>query len=343
MKTPLRKGFTTGTAAAAAAKAAVIMASTGRLPNEVKVTLPGGLTTLDIKTFAASRHLTGWSTASVIKDGGDDPDVTSGLEITAAVRVKNNDGDEVIIKGGEGVGVVTKAGLQIPVGSHAINPVPLAMIQTAVREAVPNGIIEVEIIVPDGEKAALRTFNSKLGILGGISIIGTTGIVEPMSVEAVKASIACELDVAYAENSLRVYLSPGKIGEDSIKSIFTGIHVVQMSNFIGHSLHYARTKGFRDVVVGGHPGKLAKLLMGYFDTHSGKSPQAAGFVAKVFGLKGEYNTVEEIIEHVQDTEKFNSLASDIAAKIKTLYGFSSVEVLLFDMKRHLIGASACTK
>lgn len=343
MKTTLRKGFTTGTAAAAAAKAAVIMASTGRLPQEVSVTLPGGLTTLDIKTCAASRHMTGRTTASVIKDGGDDPDVTSGLEIIAAVRIKNNDGADVVIKGGEGVGVVTKAGLQIPVGAHAINPVPLAMIRTAVREAVPNGIVEVEIIVPDGEKAAQRTFNSRLGIRGGISIIGTTGIVEPMSVEAVKASIACELDVAYAENSSRVYLSPGKIGEDSIKSVVPGVHVVQMSNFIGDSLQYTRDKGFREVIVGGHPGKLAKLLMGYFDTHSEKSPQAAGFVARYLGLEGEYNTVEEIIEQVQNTTKFNSIASDIAAKIKTLYGFSSVEVLLFNMKKQPIGEAACTE
>ncbi|WP_420267043.1 cobalt-precorrin-5B (C(1))-methyltransferase CbiD [Candidatus Magnetominusculus dajiuhuensis] len=344
MNPALRKGFTTGTAAAAAAKAAAIMALSGRLPEVVSVTLPGGISTLAINIRAASRHDSkDRSTASVIKDGGDDPDATNGLEITAAIRVINHDGAEVIIKGGDGVGIVTKAGLQIPVGAHAINPVPLAMIRTAVREAVPNGLIEVEIIVPDGQRAAGKTFNSRLGILGGISIIGTTGIVEPMSVEAIRATIRCDLDVAYEENSLRVYLSPGKIGEDSLRSIFHGVHVVQMSNFIGDSLHYAATKGFREVVIGGHPGKLAKLLMGYFNTHSGKSPQAAGFVAKYFGLKGEYNTVEQIIGHVQNTEKFNSLAYDIAAKIKTLYGFSSVDVLLFNMKKQPIGAAACTK
>ncbi|MBF0555080.1 MAG: cobalamin biosynthesis protein CbiD [Nitrospirae bacterium] len=352
MNPALRKGFTTGTAAAAAAKAASILALTGRLPEEVSVTLPGGLRTLAIKIRAASHQDgKGRSAASVIKDGGDDPDATSGLEITAAAslinsqidKMINNDGAEVIIKGGDGVGVVTKAGLQIPVGAHAINPVPLLMIRTAVREAIPEGIVEIEIIVPDGQRAAAKTFNSRLGILGGISIIGTTGIVEPMSVEAIKATIRCELDVAYEENSLRVYLSPGKIGEDSLKSIFHGVHVVQMSNFIGNSLQYARDKGFREALIGGHPGKLAKLLMGYFDTHSGKSPQAAGFVARYFGLEGEYNTVEQLIEHVQNTEKFNPLAYDIAAKIRTRYGFSSVDVLLFNMKKQPIGVATCIK
>lgn len=351
MKTPLRKGFTTGTAAAAAAKAASILAFTGRLPDEVTVTLPGGLRTLDIKIRGASINhgINGRSAASVIKDGGDDPDATSGLEIIAAMSLINTqpDGAEVIIKGGVGVGVVTKAGLQIPVGAHAINPVPRSMIRTAVREAVPAGLskslIEVEILVPDGRRAAEKTFNSRLGIIGGISIIGTTGIVEPMSVEAIKSAIVCELDVAYAENSSTVYLSPGKIGEDSLRSIFHGVHVVQMSNFIGDSLQYAKAKGFKETVIGGHPGKLAKLLMGYFDTHSGNSPQAAGFVAGYFGLEGEYNTVEEIIERVKKTKKFDAMAYDIAVKIRALYGFSSVGVYLFNMKKQPIGAAQCTR
>ncbi|KWT94656.1 cobalt-precorrin-5B (C(1))-methyltransferase CbiD [Candidatus Magnetominusculus xianensis] len=350
MKPTLRKGFTTGTAAAAAAKAATILAFTGHLPNEVKVTLPEALRTLDIKIHKASHHhgINGRSAASVIKDGGDDPDATSGLEIIAAMSLINTQpsrygGAEVIIKGGDGVGIVTKAGLQVPVGAHAINPVPLSMIRTAVREAVPSGLIEVEIIVPEGQKAAQKTFNSRLGIIGGISIIGTTGIVEPMSVEAIKSAITCELDVAYEENSSTVYLSPGKIGEESLKSIFHGVHVVQMSNFIGDSLQYAMTKGFKKAVIGGHPGKLAKLLMGYFDTHSGNSPQATGFVAGYFGLEGEYNTVEEIIEYMQNTKKFDAMAYDIAVKIRALYGFSSVGVYLFNMKKQPIGAAACTR
>jgi cobalt-precorrin-5B (C1)-methyltransferase len=358
--TPLRKGFTTGTAAAAAAKAAAVMAFTGKLPDEVAVTLPDGLTTLDIKINPggnarnnqngnARNNQTGNAlnnqsgTASVIKDGGDDPDATSGLEIIATVRLISKHGSDVIIKGGEGVGMVTKAGLQIPIGTHAINPVPRAMIRNAVREAVPEGTVEVEIIVPDGQRAAAKTFNHRLGILGGISIIGTTGIVVPMSTEAIKATIRCELDVAFEEQASRVYLSPGKIGEDSLKSIFPGVRVVQMSNFIGCSLRYARDKGIKEAVIGGHPGKLAKLLMGYFDTHSGKSPQAAGFVARYFGLRTEYNTVEEIIENTQNLEKFDSLAYDIAAKIKALYGFSSVGVYLFDMKKQPIGAATCIR
>lgn len=344
MTPTLRKGFTTGTAAAAAAEAAAILAATGSLPDEVNITLPGGLRTIAIKTQPASlRHIDCTYAASVIKDGGDDPDATSGLEIIAAVRLLNPQGGDVFIKGGDGVGVVTKAGLQCPVGAAAINPVPQKMILTALRKIIPDGTVEVEIIVPDGKQAALRTFNGRLGIIGGISIIGTTGIVEPMSVEAIKATIACELDVAFEENSSKVYLSPGKIGEDSLKAIFAGIRVVQMSNFIGDALSYAATKGFRHIIIGGHPGKLAKLLMGYFNTHSGNSPQATGFVAKLFGLKGEYNTVEEIISQSQNSAKFDLLAYEIAAKIRTLYGFSAVDVLLFNMNKQRIGASACTR
>ncbi|MCG6553801.1 MAG: cobalt-precorrin-5B (C(1))-methyltransferase CbiD [Candidatus Magnetominusculus sp. LBB02] len=343
MKTELRKGFTTGTAAAAAAKAASMFAATGTLSDNVSITLPDGLTVLDIKTRPASRrHQSGFA-ASVIKDGGDDPDATHGLEIIAAVRFINNGGTEVTIKGGKGVGMVTKPGLQIPVGTHALNPVPRSMIRAAVREAVPTGLVEVEIIVPDGEAAAAKTFNSRLGIIGGISIIGTTGIVEPMSMEAVKAAVACELDVAYEENSSRVYLSPGKIGEDALKAVFPGVHVVQMSNFIGDALLYAKKKGFKEVVVGGHPGKLAKLLMGYYDTHSKNSPQAAGFVAKLFGLEGQFITVEEIIEYVKNRDKFNVLAHDIAAKINSQFSFSSVETLLFNMKKQLIGRAVCIR
>ncbi|NOY63857.1 MAG: cobalamin biosynthesis protein CbiD [Nitrospirae bacterium] len=356
----MRKGYTTGTCAAAAAKAAAMaLRESGIRGKEsreitVEITLPKGkgvsLKAL-IKEVAED-----YAVASVIKDAGDDPDVTDGVEIVAKVvvlksevRSQKSEGKEgVIIKGGRGVGIATKAGLQVPVGASAINPVPRMMIKEAVKEVLGDKPVEVTIEVPEGEEIAKKTFNPRLGISGGISIIGTTGIVEPMSLEALKATIRCEIDVAVEESGGRsqqrgvIYLAPGKIGEETLKNLFGDIRVVQMSNFIGEALEYARTKGIERVTLGGHPGKLAKILMGYYDTHSRNSPQATGFVAEYLGVKGEFNTVEEIIMQISHSSpaqerKFSELAKDIAEKIGREFGFSHIEIFLFDMKKNLIG------
>ncbi len=354
----MRKGFTTGAAATAAAKAAAILLAgsqgpegrSRRLTGFVEIQLPDGkkiclkIQNPELRT----RNSELIARASVIKDAGDDPDVTNGMEIIAEVKKLDHAGD-IVIKGGEGVGVVTKPGLQIPVGEAAINPVPIEMIKKAVREVLPEGGILVEISVPRGREVAEKTFNQRLGIVGGISIIGTTGIVEPMSLEALEATIRCEIDVAWEEvrgASSALFLAPGKIGENALKRLFGDIRVVQMSNFVGFALEYAREKGIADIVIGGHPGKLAKIMMGYFDTHSGNSPQATGFVAEFLGLNSEFNTVEEIIQSVQKVsgsgQTFFDLAAGIAEAIRDRFGFRTVEICLFDMKKELTGRGKCT-
>lgn len=373
----LRKGYTTGTCAAAAAKAAAQVLKSGVRSQEgspanqrfagaeesgvdrkieVEIVLPKG----EIVKFEAHIKDVGedYAVASVIKDAGDDPDVTGGAEIVARVTLKESGvrgqesggKDKIIIKGGKGVGVVTKPGLQVPAGEPAINPVPRRMIKDAVKEVLGDATVEVTIEVPDGEKLAEKTFNPRLGIRGGISIIGTTGIVEPMSLEALKATVQCEIDVALAEVGNRksefgsqvpkIYFSPGKIGEDALRRIFGDIRVVQTSNFVGFALQYAKDRGVKEVVFGGHPGKLAKILMGYYDTHSRNSPQATRFVSEFLGIEGEFNTVEEIIEAIgkrQEATGFDRLAEEIAKKISEDFSFIHTGVYLFDMKKTLIG------
>lgn len=416
---PLRKGFTTGTCAAAAAKAAAMALKESEVRSQkskvwskesevrrgplkiedffwqrsqesgevmVDIVLPEGKRVSMTALIKEVRE--DYAIASVIKDAGDDPDVTDGAEIVAKVRRlvrsqksgvkrdrrktedllehKSQGAEGIIIKGGRGVGVVTKPGLQIPVGEPAINPTPRKMIKEAVQEVLGETPVEVTIEVPDGRALAAKTFNPRLGIVGGISIIGTTGIVEPMSLEALKATVRCEIDVAIEESKVRsqesegvpekskifwgrgarsvLYLAPGKIGEDALKRLFGDIRVVQTSNFIGFALEYTKDKGIRNIVYGGHPGKLAKIMMGYYDTHSRNSPQATDFVAKYIGINGKFNTVEEIIKKTKASsesdlwsERFSHLARDIATKIGNDFGFSTVEVYIFDIKKELIG------
>jgi cobalt-precorrin-5B (C1)-methyltransferase len=348
----LRKGLTTGTCAAAATKAAALLLTYKNLKNQkikrgdfvsVEITLPIGIR----KTVNARVLDIGHSYAicSVIKDAGDDPDITDGAEIIVRLKISASESPEQIaIKGGRGVGVVTRPGLQVPVGKPAINPIPRRMIKEAIRDVLGQTPVEVTIEVPEGEALAKKTFNPRLGIIGGISIIGTRGLVEPMSQEAIKATVKCEIDVAVAETSEIVYLAPGKIGEESLKRIFGNIRVVQMSNFIGEALRYVKDKNIKRIVIGGHPGKLAKILMGYYNTHSQNSPQAAGFVARYLGLQRNFNTVEEIIEFIyaennELKERLERLASEIARKIADDFDLKDVKVYLFDMKKNLIGGN----
>ncbi|GBE00940.1 cobalt-precorrin-6A synthase [bacterium BMS3Abin08] len=361
----LRHGYTTGVCAAAAAKAGAILlrgfladGGAGTGVSDVRICLPGGkLVKIAIsETKVLTKGRSPETYAAVLKDAGDDPDVTDGLEIVARVRLIEGE-KGVVIKGGTGVGVVTGPGLQVRAGEPAINPVPCRMIRDAVRGVIPEGGVEVEISVPGGEEVAEKTFNPRLGIVGGISIIGTTGIVVPMSVDALKATIRCEIDVAYEEakprdskpgieDSKPLFLVPGKIGEDAVKALFGDIRIVQMSNFVGHALSYASKRGFRNIALGGHPGKLAKILMGYYDTHSKNSPQAKEFVADFLGVRGDFNTVEEIVRSRENAagadcnerkKTLSDLAREIARKINDDFGFKSTIVCLFDMKKNLIG------
>jgi len=261
----VRTGYTTGACAAAAAKAATIALLKQEEVKRVEISLPGGQSAPFEITHCTFDK--GKASCSVIKNAGDDPDVTDGAEIQATVQWGNGLG--ITISGGGGVGVVTKPGLEIPVGMPAINPVPRQMILQSVREAIEDTLngkgIEVTISVPGGEELAKRTLNSRLGIVGGISILGTTGIVIPYSVNAYTACISQALDVAVACGCQEAVLTTGRRSEkfaqkelDLPEECF-----IQAGDFIGYSLEECARKGLAKATIWGMIGKISKLAAGH--------------------------------------------------------------------------------
>ena len=265
----LRCGYTTGTCAAAAAKAAAEMLLSGKTVSSVKITVPKGIT---LELAAAGQILSENSAkCSVVKDSGDDPDITDGAEISAEVS-KTESG--IFITGGKGVGTVTRPGLDQPVGEYAINSVPRRMIKQAVSEAADKygykGGFKIVVSVPAGEDIARKTFNPRMGIEGGISIIGTTGIVEPMSNSAVTDTIRAEAGIRRAEGKNILFLTVGNYSEDFISKEYPAIkdQCVMCSNFIGDALDIGVSLGFEKILLTGHIGKLIKLGSGIMNTHS---------------------------------------------------------------------------
>lgn len=265
----LRCGYTTGSCAAAAAQAAVVLLLTGRLPDTVHLRTPKGvLLTLYPEDATATNET---ASCCIRKDSGDDPDVTNGIAIYAQARLIETD---VCILGGEGVGRVTRPGLSVPMGQAAINPGPQRQIreaiQTVMRMLGYSGGIEITISAKDGARIAAQTYNEHLGIIGGISILGTSGIVEPMSESALMETTHLELDSLYAQGQRSVLICPGNYGTD-----FARDHLqldlsraVKCSNFIGDALDYAAWKGFSHIFLVGHAGKLVKIAAGIMNTHS---------------------------------------------------------------------------
>lgn len=266
MSKPMRNGITTGTCAAAAAKAA-ILSWKGMAIEQVDVATPQGrILTVPIADAGANEK-SGW--AKVIKDAGDDPDITNGVSIEAVVEMRLQSGIEIMA--GEGVGAVTKPGLSVPVGQPAVNPGPRIMIEKAVSESLPPGWgAVVTITIPRGVELAKRTLNPALGIVGGLSIIGTTGIVEPMSEEAFKNSLTPQVNMVKALGYDSIVFAPGKIGQDIAVNRYKlpGETVVQTSNFIGHMLEFAAAQGMKQVLLFGHLGKVVKIAAGVFHTHN---------------------------------------------------------------------------
>lgn len=265
----LRRGWTTGTCAAAAAEAAALLLLTGRAPAELRLETPGGLTfTLPVE----QPHLDGdAAVCTVRKDAGDDPDITNGVGISAAVRSTS---EGVTIDGGAGVGRVTRPGLAMPVGAAAINPGPRAQITAALERAAHEcgytGGFSVIISAENGEELAKQTYNEHLGVVGGLSILGTSGIVEPMSEKALVDTILLELDSLYAGGQRTAFLCPGNYGADFARDTL-GLDLekaVKCSNFIGEALDHAVFRGFDDILLVGHAGKLVKLAAGVMNTHS---------------------------------------------------------------------------
>ncbi len=356
----LRYGFTTGSCAAAAAAAAAQMLLTDTAVTGAVITLPGG----EQAAFAIEQIDRSKSSVSccVIKDGGDDPDATHGAEIFAAVKKTGEPG--IRIGGGEGVGMVTAKGLQIPVGEAAINPVPRRMIRENLqRIAEENSFdleqegLEVVISVPGGAEIAKKTYNPRLGIVGGISILGTTGIVDPMSEKALVDTIKAVIDKQYAENPERILIAPGNYGRDFCREY---LHLdieraVPVSNYIGEALDYIKYKGFEQILLVGHTGKLIKLAAGVMNTHSAYADARMEVIGVHSAICGaDQDTVRGIMECVTTDQAFDLLkerpyyaAVKDAILEKVLYHLkfrlkeaADIEVVLFTGDRNHVMKSA---
>ena len=267
----LRRGYTTGSYAAAASKAAAMMLLGGKTLESVYLMTPRGIgLTLTVHEIV---HGENFVSCGIVKDSGDDPDVTNGMMVYARVE-KTDTSREILIDGGEGIGRVTKPGLDQPAGNAAINSTPRRMITEELRQVSEDcgytGGLRVIISAPAGVEIAKKTFNPRLGIVGGLSILGTTGIVEPMSDEAVVETIRTELSMRAASGKTAVLFTPGNYGADYIKN---ELHIdpeiaVTTSNFIGDAFALAAEFGFRGALLVGHIGKLIKVAGGMFNTHS---------------------------------------------------------------------------
>lgn len=340
----MRTGYTTGACSAAAVKAAVLMMTGSDQPSKVDITLANGeRVTMPVKTAFVTDEQHGHGT--IIKDSGDDPDITNGCKVAADVFWAD-DGD-VFFEAGVGVGIVTKNGLSVPKGEPAINPGPRGMITNALRE-VTSKPVRVRISIPGGEELAKKTFNPRLGVVGGLSILGTTGIVRPFSNSAVRASIVCLMDVAITAGHTSLLFTPGNIGMKAAVGLFnvTLERIVEVGNEWGYMIDKAAEKGVTRLSLVGHPGKLAKLPSGYWQTHSKNSPIATQFISRVakeeLGIKTvESETVEGIFEALTFSKK-KALADMVAKKISKAIenrtrGKIKVSVALVNMKSELTG------
>lgn len=265
----LRCGYTTGSCAAAAAKAAAATLLSGIVCTTITIDTPKGIPVLmQVLKIQADQHQV---TCAVIKDSGDDPDVTDGILICAAAERTNE--KRIQVNGGQGVGKITKPGLACPVGEPAINPVPRSMIISEVEKACTEneytGGLIITISVPEGEAIAPKTFNPRLGITGGISILGTTGIVEPMSEKALIDTIRLEMNQQKEKGHKNLLVCPGNYGENFAR-IILGLErdIIHCSNYVGEMLDFTVELGFEGLLMIGHAGKLVKLAAGIMNTHS---------------------------------------------------------------------------
>ena len=327
----LRYGYTTGSCAALAASAAARMLLTGKPVELACLMTPKGIP-LEVEIEEA--HIgPDHARCAARKDAGDDVDVTDGLLIFAEVCCNSNSG--ISIAGGEGVGRVTRPGLDQPVGEAAINRVPRRMIEEAVQaachEAGYTGGLSVIISVPGGEAVAQRTFNPHLGIEGGISIIGTSGIVEPMSVQALIDTIEAELRMHRAEGADRVVLTPGNYGETFLGSGLALGHIphAKCSNYIGDAIDLAASIGYRELLLVGHIGKLVKVAGGIMNTHSSVADGRAEIMAAHAALCG---ATQETVAAIMDSSTTDA-ALDILESVDLVEPVTNG--LLMGIQRHL--------
>ena len=334
----LRKGWTTGACATAAVKAAYTALLTGAFPNPVVITLPKG----EQPSFplALAEKGEGFARVGITKDAGDDPDVTHGALIIATVRMG---GTGIRFKAGEGVGIVTKAGLPIGVGEPAINPVPRQMMIAEI-ERLGGRDVEIEISIPGGVEIALKTWNGRLGIVGGLSILGTTGVVNPFSCAAWIASIHRGIDVARANGLTHVAGCTGSTSEDAVRAAY-GLPLeamLDMGDFAGGVLKYIRNHPVQRLTIGGGFGKMVKLAQGEMDLHSGRSQVDFAWLATRVpeALRANVLAANTALEVLQLTG--NDLAQQVAkealAQAMSVVGAAvAVDVMVVSREGKVIG------
>jgi cobalt-precorrin-5B (C1)-methyltransferase len=351
---PLRRGWTTGTCATAAAKAAFSALVSGEFLDPVEVTLPRGERPSFV--LALTRKEGDSATAGVIKDAGDDPDVTHGALVLATVRLGAS-GAGVTFRAGEGVGTVTRPGLPVPPGEPAINPVPRRMIRDAIAEvagaAGRAADAEVEIAIPGGEALAAKTINGRLGIVGGLSILGTTGIVVPYSCSAWIHSIHRGIDVARAAGITHVAGATGASSEAAVQKLYglPEIALIDMGDFVGGMLKYVRAHPLPRVTIAGGAAKMSKLAQGLIDLHSKRGEVDRALLANFArGAGGSQELAARIIAANTAAEAFAlagaegvALGDEVARAARqtaerVIAGRDvTIEVVLFDRDGVLIG------
>jgi cobalt-precorrin-5B (C1)-methyltransferase len=344
----LRKGWTTGACALAASVAAFTALRTGRFPDPVTVRLPGGET----PAFPLVRaRLEGpRATAAVVKDAGDDPDVTHGATIVATVE-PGEAGRGVMFRAGAGVGTITRAGLPLPPGEPAINPAPRRMIAEALSAIAPSPDVIVTVAVPGGERIAARTWNGRLGIVGGLSILGTTGVVVPFSCAAWIHAIHRGIDVARAAGFDHLAGATGPASEAAVKALhgLDDLALIDMGDFCGGMLKYLRKHPVGRVTVAGGFAKMAKLAAGHLDLHSGGSQVDQAKLARLAGALGAAPSTRAAIESAGSANEALGLAKaaglDLAGAVAgqaratalaTLAGESRLDVVVIDRQGRVI-------
>lgn len=341
---PLRKGWTTGACACAAATAAYEALLTGRFPDPVTISLPKGLS----PSFALKESLLtdGRASAAVVKDAGDDPDVTHGAVIRASVRLLP-DGSGVRFKAGDGVGMVTKPGLPIPPGEPAINPKPREIITNNLGETAARfgrrADVEVTVSIDNGAEIAQKTWNPRLGIVGGLSVLGTTGVVIPFSCSAWIHSIHRGIDVARATSLPHVAGATGKTSEAAVRKLYNlpPEAMLDMGDFAGGLLKYLRKNPLPRLTIAGGFAKLVKLAQGHLDLHSSRSQvdfdklarlvEHLGGSADQVALTRDANTAKQVLEACPDLPLAETVARQAReTALATLAGDTDVEVLVVD-------------
>lgn len=348
----LRYGYTTGSCAAAAAKAATYMLLTRKPIKTISLLTPKGIMlNLDVKEISIGDSVV----CAIEKDSGDDPDVTNKILVYA--KLEKTDFKGIFIDGGVGVGRITKKGLQQNIGEAAINKVPKLMIENEVKSIIDEtdykGGVKVEIFIPKGIEIAKKTFNERLGIKGGISILGTTGIVEPMSEAALVDSIKLEMKILKENGHDYILVTPGNYGETFSKDVLklNTDAFVKCSNYIGETLDYAREIGIKGIVLIGHIGKFVKLAGGIMNTHSKYGDCRLEILAAHAALNGgeksliesimTSTTTDEALEHMDKYNLTESVLDNIQRKIdfhlkSRVYNEVKVETVVFSNNKGIL-------